>query len=257
MKNVIKVSLFTLGLCALYTGVGQWVPQKEVHPPKALVIDKDLDTAGMIQIGKKLLSDRGCYSCHTENGKRGERAPDLVGIGARAKTRIKGYSDVDYLAEALFKPNAYLVPAYKKSGSMPPVNTLGVSNDEALTIIAYLQSLGGKVTVTMSSKLKFSASSKKADASKMDGKALFGNYVCNACHQLAGPGKMVGPSLYDVGKRLSEAEIKQSIMEPDAVIAKGYPKGIMGATLKSAKFFEKITPEQLKILVDFLAKKKG
>jgi cytochrome c oxidase subunit II len=81
-----------------------------------------------------------------------------------------------------------------------------------------------------------------------DGKALFANgntasgaTACSACHtlQAAGASGTTGPNLDKVLKGQPPAFIKQSILQPDAQIAKGYTKGIMppnyGSTLKPAE----------------------
>lgn len=81
-----------------------------------------------------------------------------------------------------------------------------------------------------------------------DGKALFTNgntasgaTACGACHTLAAAGTTgtTGPNLGQVLKGQNPAFIKQSILQPDAKIAKGYTKGIMppnyGSTLKPAE----------------------
>lgn len=95
-------------------------------------------------------------------------------------------------------------------------------------------------------------------ATAPDGEALFTTHLCNTCHMMAAdapPG--VGPNLYDVGSRLSRDEIHQSIMEPDAVIAEGYSAGIMTATLNGTQFYDKVTPEDIDALVDYLASQTG
>jgi cytochrome c oxidase subunit 2 len=81
-----------------------------------------------------------------------------------------------------------------------------------------------------------------------DAKALFANgdtnsgaTPCGSCHTLseAGTNGMVGPNLDQVLKGQNAAFIKQSILKPDAQIAKGFSKGIMppnyGSTLKPAE----------------------
>jgi len=78
-----------------------------------------------------------------------------------------------------------------------------------------------------------------------------------ACHSLTDPIQLLGPSLYDVGNRLSRAEIYESIIDPDAVVIEGFVKGVMGATLQGAGFDKDVTPQQLRTMVEFLSEKKG
>ncbi len=79
-----------------------------------------------------------------------------------------------------------------------------------------------------------------------DGKTLFtqGNgtsTACGACHTLAdaGTSASTGPDLDTALKGKDAAFVKQSIVDPDAVVTQGYNKGIMpnnfGQTLSSAE----------------------
>src|SRR3954464_744593 len=85
-------------------------------------------------------------------------------------------------------------------------------------------------------------------AAAPDGKAVFTNgkdstgaAPCGACHTLseASTNGTTGPDLDQVLKGKDAAFIKQSIVQPDAEIAKGYGKGIMppnyGSTLSGAE----------------------
>ncbi len=60
----------------------------------------------------------------------------------------------------------------------------------------------------------------------------------------------MGPGLATVGGRLSETEIRQSIVDPAAVIAEGFPPAM------PADFAEKMTVKELEMLVQHLAEKK-
>ena len=119
-------------------------------------IKKDVSSAEMVEIGKEIFNGKGiCQTCHNGSG----RFPDLEGIATRAATRIPGYSAVDYMAESLYEPNKYIVPGFNPG--MPQINKppIGLTDDEILTVIAYLQSLGGTPTVTMETKLVYTGGS--------------------------------------------------------------------------------------------------
>ncbi len=90
-----------------------------------------------------------------------------------------------------------------------------------------------------------------------DAKALMAANACLGCHRLDQPGKLVGPSLYDVGKRLKPQQIYESILEPDAVIARGYPKGLMASTLKATGFYDKATAKDIKAIAEYLSAQRG
>ena len=71
---------------------------------------------------------------------------------------------------------------------------------------------------------------------------------CSQCHGLeAGTGSGVGPNLGDdlVGK--DAAYIKQSIIDPNAVIAQGYPSGVM-----PQDFEQQIPGKDLDALVQYI-----
>ena len=154
----VPVSLKILGLTvattAFYTLVGQLVPQKEVHPPKETELKKDMGSDDMVKAGKEIFEGKGlCSTCHTLGKSGALRFPDLAGIGARAATRRPGLSDVDYLAQSIYDPSAYIVPGFNPG--MPVINKppIGLSDQEILAVIAYLQSQGGMVPVTLASKV--------------------------------------------------------------------------------------------------------
>jgi mono/diheme cytochrome c family protein len=154
---IARLAALVLATTAFYTYVGQMVPQKEVHPPVEIVLKKDMTPAEMAKTGREIMDGKGlCFTCHTIGKKEGPfRFPDLDGVDARAKTRKPGYSDVDYLAESIYEPNTFIVPGFNPG--MPVINKppIGLTDQEILCVIAYLQTLGGQTTVTMKTTLKY------------------------------------------------------------------------------------------------------
>jgi hypothetical protein len=150
----VRILLLILATTGFYTLVGQLVPQKEVQPPKETEIKKDMTTDDMVKTGKEIMEGKGlCTTCHTF-GKSGPlRFPDLAGIGARAGSRRPGMTDVQYLAQSIYDPSAFIVPGFNPG--MPVINKppIGLTDQEILCVIAYLQSNGGKVTVNLQSKV--------------------------------------------------------------------------------------------------------
>ena len=146
----VRIGALVLATTAFYGYVGQMVPQKEVLPPKETVLKTDLSTADMVKVGREIMEGKGlCVSCHTIGKSGALRFPDLEGIGARAKTRIPGMSDVEYLAQSLYEPNVFIVEGF--GPGMPTINQppIGLTDQEILTVIAALQSLGGTPSVTL------------------------------------------------------------------------------------------------------------
>src|SRR5262249_58014274 len=64
------------------------------------------------------------------------------------------------------------------------------------------------------------------------GGQVFLSQGCSSCHTLAAANATgtTGPNLDDVLPGMSPAEVKQSIIDPEAKITKGYPSGVMPAT---------------------------
>ncbi len=248
--------------------MGHLVPQKEVHPPKDVEVGGNMTTEQMVEAGKAIVAGKGtCLSCHTTSA----RFPTFDGMGQTAGKRKEGMSDVDYLAESLYEPGAFIVPSF--AGGMPPVNKppIGLNDQEILTVIAYLQSLGGTPTVTMDTKLKYQGAAPAQAASatpasgggaeeNLTGEQLVAKFGCMGCHSLTTPDRMLGPSLFDVGARMNHGQIYEAILDPDATIAAGdppYPPGVMGATLQGGGFYEKLSSKQLKEIVNYLLMQKG
>ena len=155
----LRIAALAVATTGFYTYVGQLVPQKEVHPPAEVVLSKDMSPDEMRRVGREIMEGKGlCLTCHTIGKKAGPlRFPDLDGVGARAANRVPGLSDVEYLAQSLYEPSKFIVPGFNPG--MPEISKppIGLTDDEILAVIAYLQSLGGTTTVTMQTKLPWQA----------------------------------------------------------------------------------------------------
>lgn len=264
MKHALQIFAFTILVSAFYWYVSLWVPQKRTEPPEDIAIAADLSTEEMVAIGEEIVAGKGtCLTCHTmgESGT-GLRFPDIGIIGAIAGTRVEGMSDAVYLAESMYDPNAYVVEGFvagMPDVSRPPV---ALSDDEILTVIAYLQSLGGTPTVTMDTEFEWqgqsvqapeaAAAAPVAQGGNRDAETLFTSYLCNTCHTLDGaPG--VGPTLAGIGARMNRAQLYESLVDPDAEIAEGFVAGLMTATLNATGFQSQVSAQELQTLVDYLA----
>jgi cytochrome c oxidase subunit 2 len=88
------------------------------------------------------------------------------------------------------------------------------------------------------------------------GKGIFSAQGCNACHtyKAAGATGTIGPDLDKLPQYAKQAKqpldkfVETSIVDPNAYVEKGYPKGVMPSTYKS------LSQSDLKALVDFLTK---
>jgi len=147
---IVRIAALILATTGFYTYVGQMVPQKEVQPPQEIALKADLTTPEMVTIGRQIMEGKGlCFTCHTIGKSGALRFPDLEGVDVRAKTRVAGLSDVEYFAQSIYEPSAFIVPGFNPG--MPVINKppIGLTDQEILCVIAYLQTLGGTATVTL------------------------------------------------------------------------------------------------------------
>jgi hypothetical protein len=153
---ILRIGTLIIATTGFYTYVGQMVPQKEVQAPTETTLGENTTTADMVKIGRGIMEGKGiCLTCHTIGKSGALRFPDLAGIGSNAKNRVPGMNDVEYLAQSMYEPLAYVVPGFPPA--MPPVNQppIGLSDQEILCVIAALQSLGGTPTVTLKTTHKY------------------------------------------------------------------------------------------------------
>ena len=75
----------------------------------------------------------------------------LAGIDMFPDYNVNGrnYSALDYLVESMYEPNKYVVAGFNPG--MPQIDKppIGLTDEEILCVIAYLETLGGEPTVTM------------------------------------------------------------------------------------------------------------
>jgi disulfide bond formation protein DsbB len=256
----LKILAFVVLITGFYGGVGHfWLTQSEDHPPPELQITVDTDTDTLVGMGETLVKAKGgCLLCHKITEQGNNRGPDLRGVGGRAALRNPGMSAEAYLMESLVEPGAYVVEEFATAGGasiMPAADRppADMSATELKALVAYLQSLSGEVTVKITAQDVKSAEASKqqapsSTASTHPGAALITAKACVACHDVKGSARLVGPPLTDVRERLSAAEIRQSIVDPDAVISEGYQAGLM-----LQNFAETLTPEELDQIVSYLS----
>ncbi|HSD11559.1 MAG TPA: cytochrome c [Candidatus Binatia bacterium] len=153
----LNVVLVVLGATAFYTYVGQLVPQKELLPPAKVEITQDMTPVQLAKIGGEIAHGKGlCTTCHTIGSKEAtHRFPDLAGVAERAKTRVPGLDQLQYFAQTLCDPNAFVVPGFNPG--MPTINKppVGLNDEELHAVIAWLESQGGEPSITLKEKLPY------------------------------------------------------------------------------------------------------
>ena len=181
-----RIALLVLATTAFYTYVGQLVPQNEVQPPEETIISANLTTPEMVEVGRGIAQGKGlCRTCHTIGQSGALRFPDLDGVATRAETRIPGMNQIEYFAQSLYEPDRFVVPGFNPG--MPPINRapIGLTDQEILCVIAYLQSLGGTPTVTLQTAHNYYTPAGAAPAA--EGGAASGNASSNASSAAPAP----------------------------------------------------------------------
>lgn len=266
--NVLAKTLgFSITLVLLFMGVTFLLPQVEGEAPKETTIDLgSLTMETFVKLGEDLYQGKGaCTLCHNSLG----RAPDLLVLNVvetakkrMADSRYKGSAkDAEaYMRESMLEPGIYVVKGFGKKGSndtespMPAIDkppTL-LSATETDAIIAFLQSKdGNSVTVALPTAAPVQEkAAPAAPALAQSPEEALNKFGCTACHAILESLSPVGPDLNAVGSRLSVELIRQSIINPNAVIAAGY-------TPMMPDLAEKMSVKELEMMVKFLADKKG
>jgi mono/diheme cytochrome c family protein len=261
-KTNLKVLAVALLVVGFYTGVAHVIPQLESEVPETLALGANVTPEALVAAGERIYAGAGgCTACHG----LGTRAPNLLTdqggdgtIGARCGSRKPGVACKAYLYESMTTPGAFIVKGFEPI--MPDMRRQ-LSEEQIWATIAYLESLGGEVTVT-GSDVKSTAPASTPGASvasgpvmstTTDAKTLYSEKGCIGCHQLDKTGGVVGPSFDGIGTRLTAERIRRGILQPNADTAKGYEKfaGTMPAT-----FGQQLTAAQLEAIVAFLAARK-
>jgi hypothetical protein len=79
-------------------------------------------------------------------------------VAIRANSRAKELrlsSDIEYFAQSLYEPDSYVVDGFNPG--MPSINKppIGLTDQEILCVIAFLQTLGGTPNVTLQTTHKY------------------------------------------------------------------------------------------------------
>ena len=136
----------------------RWCLRAKFNRPQEVVIRADLTTAEMVEVGRGITEGKGlCRTCHTIGQTGALRFPDFAGVAGRAAERVPGLSDVEYFAQSMYEPDTFVVPGFNPG--MPAINRppIGLTDQEILCVIAYLQSLGGTPTVTLQTSHRYYA----------------------------------------------------------------------------------------------------
>jgi mono/diheme cytochrome c family protein len=261
----LRVLAVVLGTVAAYTLLANAIPQVESEVPEELTFTGDVSPEQLIEAGEELFNGAGgCTACHG----LGTRAPNLLtdqgglgAIGARCGQRVEGEDCKAYLHQSMVDPNAYVVEGFQPI--MPDMSRT-LSEAQIWSMIAFLQSQGGEVTVTAAdlqaaaetepgAAVGTAATAGTGPSATTDPVALIQELQCLACHKLGAEGQEVGPHFDGMGSRLSPDEIRQAILDPAASVSPGFEQfaGVM-----PPNFGSRLTASQLEAIVGFLAARK-
>jgi mono/diheme cytochrome c family protein len=261
-RTNLRILALAVGVVGFYTAIAHAIPQLQSEVPEALALASDASPEVLAAAGEKIFNGAGgCTTCHG----LGTRAPNLLTdhagqgtIGARCGAREPRKDCKTYLYEALVKPGAFVVAGFEP---IMPDMSRQLSPDQVWAVVAYLQSLGGEVTVSASD-LQPAATAGGAAAPAAGGAALtatldpvqlYNEKGCVGCHQLDGKGGQVGPSFDHIGAQRDAAHLRRSILEPNADTAKGFER--FAGTMPT-NFGQQLSAAQLEALVRYLGSRR-
>ncbi len=189
--------------------------------------------------GKALFTER-CGTCHIlgRAGTQGTTGPDL---DAAFRTALSDGMDRETVEGIVH--DQILNP--RKNSAMPAELVTG---EDARDVAAYVGFAAAKTGEDQG------ALAQAGLAGATTGEQIFTAAGCAACHTLAkaNASGTVGPSLDDLAQAAGEQEgtpeeyVRQSILDPDAVVVEGFQAGVMPS------YEGRLNDEQLQTLTEYL-----
>jgi mono/diheme cytochrome c family protein len=198
-----------------------------------------VSTQGDFDRGKQLFAAR-CATCHTlkDAGTQSTLGPDLDVAFAQARA-----SGMDPETIAGVVKNQVENP--RPSTSNPAVSMPAdiVTGTELEDVASYLGTVAGNPDI------------KAPQLPDDPGAQIFAQNGCSSCHTMAAADASgtVGPDLDEAVPTLKTAgAVKEAIVDPNKVIAPGFPENVMPET-----YGQDLSPQELDQLVQFLLKYSG
>lgn len=196
--------------------------------------------------GAELFVSKGCADCHSYAGKGGTDAPPLDYMAGHLSAR-----EIANMSGTLWNHVPAMLSHFQEEEIPFPTFT----DFEMADLVAYLHSkpTGRPAAAPAAPGSEHGAMeakpAKAGDPAR--GKSIFTTLGCGSCHTLtaAGTKGTVGPDLDASLAGKSAAYIEQSMLEPNAVIAKGYRPNVMPG------FAATLNEQQLADLIAFLARR--
>jgi mono/diheme cytochrome c family protein len=201
----------------------------------ALVVSGCGTTTADVQRGRTLFVQK-CGVCHelAQAGTSAQVGPNLDDAFAAAREAGETGSTVEGIVKSQVESPR---PSTDASNVSMPAGV--VSGQDLDDVAAYVGKYAG-VPGAAPPKVKGGP-----------GAQVFASNGCGGCHTLAaaGSGGVTGPNFDEALPGQSAAMIKESIVDPNAKITKGYPANVMPQS-----FGESLTPEEIEQLVQYLIK---
>jgi mono/diheme cytochrome c family protein len=182
----------------------------------------------------RVLFIQKCGVCHTlaEAGTTAQIGPNLDDAFAAARAAGEGGDTVEGVVKAQV---GYPRPSNSDAAVSMPADV--VSGQDLEDVAAYVGLYAGVP----------GAAPPKVPGGP--GAQVFANNGCGGCHTLAAAksGGVTGPNLDEVLPGQSAAMVEESIVDPNAHLAKGYPANVMPANFKTL-----IEPQEIEQLVEYL-----
>jgi mono/diheme cytochrome c family protein len=234
-----SAGLLLLGVAALSAGCGTG--------------QTGIAKGGDVGQGKKLFVAK-CGSCHrlADAGTSGTIGPDLDGAFAGSRAQH-------------FKENTIKQVVYDQIyHAIAPMPRKLVTGADAASVAAYVASVAGSGSASQGAAPTLAnppAGGGGGGLAAM-GATLYQSLGCSSCHTLTGA-KSIGPTykgLFGSKVQLSNGQsvtadaayLLESILDPDKQIVKGYPKGVMSASVPPGS----VSEAKAKALVAFIKSKK-
>lgn len=215
MVQFLKVVLFVAAFLGLFAYIGLQIPQQASLPPEVEKFDptKIKTKQDLARIGQKIFFGKGqCALCHSLSPSSTARCPNLQGVGGKL-TR-------EFIYESVTQPQAYTYMDYTYSppkffpARMPVINKppIDLNNNELLSVISFIQSQGGEVTVDPSEIVQpASGASLGKTGDPVLGKKVFVKMGCAKCHK--------AEALQAKAGKKDEMTIQHLILDPYAGVA--------------------------------------
>lgn len=182
----------------------------------------------------RVLFVQKCGTCHmmAQAGTTAQIGPDLDAAFAAARAAGEGGETVEGIVEAQVE---FPRPSTDNPAASMPADI--VTGQDLEDVAAYVGRYAGVPGAA------------PPQVPGGPGAQVFASNGCGGCHTLAAAksGGTVGPNLDEVLPGQTAAMIEESVADPNANIAKGFPPNVMPADYKQT-----LTPKELEDLVQYL-----